>query len=42
MTWRCCAVTCGPATRRSRKGPTWREFLRAQAAGTLAIDRLYR
>jgi hypothetical protein len=28
----------GPAPLRSRKGPTWVEFLRAQAAGTLATD----
>jgi putative transposase len=28
----------GPAPQRSRKGPTWVEFLRAQAAGTLACD----
>jgi transposase InsO family protein len=28
----------GPAPHRSRKGPTWSQFLRAQAAGTLAID----
>src|SRR5450631_711049 len=28
----------GPATARSLKGPTWVEFLRAQAAGTLVCD----
>jgi putative transposase len=28
----------GPASQRSRKGPTWVEFLRAQAAGTLTTD----
>src|SRR5450631_704382 len=28
----------GPAPARSSKGPTWVEFLRAQAAGTLACD----
>ena len=28
----------GPAPARSRKGPSWVEFLRAQAAGTVAID----
>jgi putative transposase len=28
----------GPASVRSTKGPSWVEFLRAQAAGTLAID----
>jgi hypothetical protein len=28
----------GPAPTRSRKGPSWVQFLRAQATGTLAID----
>src|SRR5450631_3792256 len=28
----------GPSAARSRKGPSWVEFLRAQAAGTLACD----
>src|SRR5664279_711126 len=28
----------GPAPTSSRKGPSWVEFLRAQAAGTVAID----
>jgi putative transposase len=28
----------GPAPARSRKGPSWVQFLRAQAAGTLACD----
>jgi putative transposase len=28
----------GPAPRRSSSGPTWVEFLRAQAVGTVAID----
>jgi putative transposase len=28
----------GPAPRRSSSGPTWVEFLRAQAAGRVAID----
>ena len=28
----------GPAPQRSRKGPSWVQFLRAQAAGTLACD----
>jgi transposase InsO family protein len=28
----------GPAPKRSAKGPSWVEFLKAQAAGTLAID----
>jgi putative transposase len=28
----------GPAPQRAPKGPTWVEFLRAQAAGTLATD----
>jgi putative transposase len=28
----------GPAPLRSAKGPSWVEFLKAQAAGTLAID----
>jgi putative transposase len=28
----------GPAPTRSRKGPSWVEFLKAQAAGTVAID----
>jgi putative transposase len=28
----------GPAPQRSRRGPTWVAFLRAQAAGTLATD----
>jgi putative transposase len=28
----------GPAPKRSRKGPSWVEFLRAQAPGTLACD----
>ena len=29
----------GPAPRRSREGPSWVEFWRVQAAGTLATDR---
>jgi len=28
----------GPAPKRSRKGPSWVQFLRAQATGTLACD----
>jgi putative transposase len=32
----------GPAPARSRSGPTWVEFLRAQAAGTLECDFLLR
>ena len=33
-----CRYGLGPAPTRSRKGPSWVEFLKAQAAGTVAID----
>jgi hypothetical protein len=36
-----CRHGLGPVPHRSRRGPTWRDFLRAQATGILAIDFLH-